>query len=102
LRGRFPQVRVVDQGVYVRDRDVWTSAGLTAGIDLTLALVEEDHGHALATQVAKRMVLFLRRSGHQAQFSSEPTVEADGRSPLRKISAFVQAHAGEALPVERI
>ncbi len=102
LRARFPKVRAVDEGIYVRDRGVWTSAGVTAGVDLALALVEEDHGHALAMRVAKRMVLFLRRSGHQAQFSSEPAVDEREPSPLREISAFVLAHIGERLPVERI
>lgn len=102
LRARFPKVRVVDEGVYVRDRTTWTSAGVTAGVDLALALVEEDHGHALAMRVAKRMVLFLRRSGHQAQFSSEPAAAEQGPSPLREISAFVLARMGEPLPVERI
>ena len=102
LRTRFPKVRVVDGGVYVRDRGVWTSAGVTAGVDLALALVEEDHGHALATRVAKRMVLFLRRSGHQAQFSSEREIEESEPSPLRGISAFVLAHLGEPLSVEKL
>jgi transcriptional regulator GlxA family with amidase domain len=102
LRARFPAVRVVDDGVYVRDRGVWTSAGVTAGIDLALALVEEDHGHALAMSVAKRMVLFLRRSGHQAQFSS--ALRRQEREPprLRDLSTFVLEHIDEPLPVERI
>jgi transcriptional regulator GlxA family with amidase domain len=101
LRARFPKVHVVDEGIYVKDRDVWTSAGVTAGVDLALALVEEDHGHALAMRVAKRMVLFLRRSGHQAQFSS--TTPQERESPrLREISAFVSEHIDERLPVERI
>ena len=102
LRARHPKVRVVDEGVYVRDRGVWTSAGVTAGVDLALALVEEDHGHALAMRVAKRMVLFLRRSGQQAQFSSEPSSPEMELPHLRKISDFVRAHVDERLPVERI
>ena len=102
LRARFPKVHVVDEGIYVKDRDVWTSAGVTAGIDLTLALVEEDHGHALAMRVAKRMVLFLRRSGHQAQFSSTLRPEERESSHLRDLSTFVLKHIGERLPVERI
>jgi transcriptional regulator GlxA family with amidase domain len=102
LRARFPDVRVVDEGIYVKDRGVWTSAGVTAGIDLALALVEEDHGHALAMNVAKRMVLFLRRSGHQAQFSS--ALRRQEREPprLRDVSAFVLEHIDEPLAVERI
>jgi transcriptional regulator GlxA family with amidase domain len=102
LRAQYPDVRVVDEGIYVKDRGVWTSAGLTAGVDLALALVEEDHGHALAMNVAKRMVLFLRRSGHQAQFSS--ALRRQEREPprLRDVSAFVLEHLDEPLPVERV
>ncbi len=102
LRARFPRVRVVDDGIYVKDRGVWTSAGVTAGVDLSLALVEEDHGHALAMRVAKRMVLFLRRSGHQAQFSSALRRQEQEPARLRDVSAFVLEHLDEPLPVERL
>jgi transcriptional regulator GlxA family with amidase domain len=102
LRVRFPKVRVVDEGVYVEDRGVWTSAGVTAGVDLALALVERDHGHALAMRVAKRMVLFLRRSGQQAQFGSALHAQ-DRESPrLHDVSNFVLDHIGEHLSVGRI
>ncbi|MFO0583295.1 MAG: GlxA family transcriptional regulator [Anaeromyxobacter sp.] len=102
LRARYPAVRGVDEGIFVEDRGVWTSAGVTAGIDLALALVERDHGHALAMSVAKRMVLFLRRSGHQAQFSS--ALRRQEREPprLRDVSSFVLEHLDEPLPVERV
>src|SRR5436190_19150705 len=86
----------------VKDGNVWTSAGITAGIDLTLALVEEDHGREVAMQVAKRLVLFLRRSGHQAQFSSALRRQEKEPSKLRDISTFVLEHVDEPLPVERI
>jgi transcriptional regulator GlxA family with amidase domain len=102
LRVRFPKVHVIDEGIYVKDRGVWTSAGVTAGVDLALALVEEDHGHALAMRVAKRMVLFLRRSGHQAQFSSTLHPQERESPRLRDISTFVVKHIDERLPVERI
>ena len=102
LREHFPKVRVADKGIYVKDRGVWTSAGVTAGGDLALALVEEDHGHALAMRVAKRMVLFLRRSGHQAQFSSALRLQEHESSGLRDLSTFVLEHLDEQLPVERI
>ena len=102
LRARHPAVQVVDEGIYVKDGPVWTSAGLTAGIDLALALVEEHHGRALAMEVAKRMVLFLRRSGHQAQFSAALRRQEKEPPRLRDISAFVGEHIDEALPVERI
>jgi transcriptional regulator GlxA family with amidase domain len=102
LRSRFPAIRVVDEGIFVRDGRVWTSAGLTAGIDLTLALVEEDHGHAMAMAVAKRMVLFLRRSGNQAQFSAALQRQAQEPSRLRDVSTFVLEHVDEALSVDRL
>jgi transcriptional regulator GlxA family with amidase domain len=102
FEARFPAVQVVDEGIYVRDGAVWTSAGLMAGVDLTLALVEEDHGHAVAMAVAKRLVLFLRRSGHQAQFSA--ALQRQEKEPARQhdISAFVLEHLDQALPVARI
>lgn len=102
LRTRFPKVRVIDEGIYVHDRGVWTSAGVTAGIDLTLALVEEHHGHALAMRVAKRMVLFLRRTGNQAQFSTALQLQEGGSQPLSELSAFVLEHLNEPIPVERL
>jgi transcriptional regulator GlxA family with amidase domain len=102
LKSRFPAARVADDGIFVRDGKVWTSAGITAGIDLALALVEDDHGHSLAMEVAKKLVLFLRRSGSQAQFSSSLQRQAKEPSKLRNISAFVLEHLDEPLPVERI
>jgi transcriptional regulator GlxA family with amidase domain len=102
LRARFPRVEVVDEGIFVRDGRIWTSAGVTAGIDLTLALVERDHGHEVAMTVAKRLVLFFRRSGNQAQFSG-PLQRQEREPPrLRNISAFVLEHLAEPLSVQRL
>jgi transcriptional regulator GlxA family with amidase domain len=102
LRARFPGAHVVDEGIFVRDGRLWTSAGVTLSIDLTLALVEEDHGHRVTMAVAKNLVLFLRRSGHQAQFSS--MLRRQEREPprLRDVSSFVLEHVAEPLPVERV
>jgi transcriptional regulator GlxA family with amidase domain len=102
LKTRFPEAQVVNEGIFVNDGGLWTSAGVTAGIDLALALVEEDHGHEAAMKVAKRMVLFLRRSGHQAQFSSALRRQEKEPPKLRDISTFVLDHIDESLPVERI
>ncbi|HXI56605.1 MAG TPA: GlxA family transcriptional regulator [Polyangia bacterium] len=102
LRARFPAARVVDEGIFVRDEGVWTSAGLTAGIDLALALVEDDHGHGVAMAVAKRMVLFLRRSGNQAQFSSALQRQEAEPPRLRDVATFILEHVDQALPVERL
>lgn len=71
LAERFPAVRVEPEPIYVRDGDLATSAGVTAGIDLALALVEEDLGRDLALAVARHLVVFLRRPGNQTQFSAQ-------------------------------
>ena len=102
LRTRYPAVRVVDDGIFVKDRGVWTSAGITTGIDLTLSMVEEDHGHRVAMAVARRLVLFLRRSGNQAQFSAALKRQEEEPPKLRDISTFVLDHLDEPLLVERI
>ncbi len=102
LRARFPGARVVDEGIFVRDGPLWTSAGVTSGVDLTLALVEEDHGHRVAMAVAKNLVLFLRRSGHQAQFSAALRRQESEPARLRDVSSFVLEHVAEPLPVERV
>jgi len=102
LRQRFPKVRVVDDDIFLRDGRVWTSAGITAGIDLMLALVEEDHGHAVAMAVAKNLVLFLRRSGRQAQFSQMLKRQEDEPTRLRDLSAFIFEHLNQPLSLERL
>jgi transcriptional regulator GlxA family with amidase domain len=71
LRERYPQVSVQPDAIYTRDGEVWTSAGITAGMDLALAMVAADHGQALALKVAKRMVMVSKRSGGQSQFSRQ-------------------------------
>lgn len=70
LRRRYPRVRVVPDAIYVQDGGVWTSAGITAGMDLALAMVAADLGMPLALKVAKRMVMMVKRSGGQRQFSN--------------------------------
>lgn len=69
LKEKYPSVEVVDDAIYVHQGRVWTSAGVTAGMDLALAMVGKDFGRGLALKVAKRMVLFMHRSGGQKQFS---------------------------------
>jgi transcriptional regulator GlxA family with amidase domain len=76
--------------------------GISFSVGTPLALVEEDHGHGVAMALAKQLVLFLRRSGSQAQFSSALRRQEKEPAKLRYISAFVLEHLDEALPVERI
>jgi transcriptional regulator GlxA family with amidase domain len=85
LQRRYPTVRLEPNRIFVRDGNVMTSAGVTAGIDLALALVEEDHGPKLARTVARWIVVFLQRPGGQAQFSERLALPADIGSPLRTV-----------------
>lgn len=72
----FPRVRLEKNPIFLKDGHVWSSAGVTAGIDLTLALIEEDHGNALAARVARRLVVYLRRPGGQSQYSEPLTLQS--------------------------
>lgn len=71
LRARYPLVQIVDDAIYTRSDHIWTSAGVTAGMDLALAMVAADHGQPLASRIARRLVLATRRSGGQAQISPQ-------------------------------
>lgn len=77
LARRYPALRVESDPIFVRDGDLWTSAGVTAGIDLTLAFVEADLGRAAAVAVARQLVVFAKRPGGQAQFSARLSLAAD-------------------------
>jgi transcriptional regulator GlxA family with amidase domain len=94
LAERYPRVRVEPDPIFVRDGNVCSSAGVTAGMDLALALVEEDLGRTLALQVARQMVLFLRRPGGQSQFSAQLAVQAADRQPVRELQAWIVEHPG--------
>jgi transcriptional regulator GlxA family with amidase domain len=91
LTRRFPAVRVEPDPIFVRDGPVWTSAGVTAGIDLALALVEEDLGRQTALAVARHLVVFLKRPGGQAQFSAALSLQrAEDR--FGALHAWIAAH----------
>ena len=94
-----PGVTVLVDRIHVRDRDRWTSAGVTAGIDLALALVEHDHGPDLAHQVAAWLVVFVRRPGGQSQFSAQLTARPARREELRQLQRWIPAHLVEDLTV---
>ncbi|HET9956510.1 MAG TPA: helix-turn-helix domain-containing protein [Polyangiaceae bacterium] len=102
LGRRYPDVLVSAREIFQRHGRVWTSAGITAGIDLALALVEQDHGHAIASAVAKKLVLFLRRSGNQTQFSRALEYQEKEPTELRGLVAFVLEHLSETLSVPRL
>jgi transcriptional regulator GlxA family with amidase domain len=99
LRRHFPQIEVETDPIFVKDGNVYTSAGVTAGIDLALALVEEDLGRALALEVARQLVLFVKRSGGQAQFSTQLAAQIAEREPLRELQTWMPDHLAEDLSV---
>jgi transcriptional regulator GlxA family with amidase domain len=96
----FPSVEVTGAPIFVKDGPVYTSAGVTAGIDLALALVEEDHGAAVAMHIAKDLVLYLRRSGGQSQFSSLLSEAPSGRDRFQELSRWIGERLTARLSVE--
>ena len=99
LQRRHPKVIVDPKPIFVRDGNVWTSAGVTAGIDLALALVEDDLGPEVAREVARWLVVFLQRPGGQAQFSSHLASPPALRKPLRELQAWMADNLDEDLRV---
>lgn len=97
----FPNVRLHPDKIYIRDGNVWTSAGITAGIDLALALISEDLGEVVAKRVAQELVVFHRRPGGQSQFSALLEIGQDD-SRFASLLAWVREHVGEDLSVERL
>jgi transcriptional regulator GlxA family with amidase domain len=92
-------VTVEADAIYVRDGNVWTSAGVTAGIDLALALVADDHGHDAAATAARRLVVYLQRSGGQAQFSSVLAAQAADATPVSDLLSWLRNHLTSDLSV---
>ncbi|PAZ16388.1 AraC family transcriptional regulator [Streptomyces sp. SA15] len=97
-----PAIEVDAEPIYVRDGHVSTSAGVTSGIDLALALVEEDLGRDVALTVARHLVVFLRRPGNQAQFSAQLAVQTAKRDPLREVQRWISEHPADNLTVESL
>ncbi|WP_024761490.1 GlxA family transcriptional regulator [Streptomyces exfoliatus] len=98
----YPEVDVDPDPIFVRDGRLSTSAGVTAGIDLALALVEEDLGRDVALTVARHLVVFLRRPGNQAQFSVQLSAQTARREPLRDLQQWITEHPGDDLSVEAL
>jgi transcriptional regulator GlxA family with amidase domain len=102
LARQYPRVSVDSEPIYLRDGPIWTSAGVTAGMDLALALVEEDLDREAALTIARHLVLFLRRPGNQSQFSATLAAQQAEREPLREVQRFVVEHLREDLSVEAL
>ena len=107
LAKRFPRVQVDANAIYVRDtvrdawgeRELWTSAGVTAGMDLALAVVEADLGHALALEVARDLVMYLKRPGGQSQFSVPLTAQATANRDIATVQQWVLSRLHEPVSV---
>ena len=102
LQRRFPAARVERDPIFVRDGKVATSAGVTAGMDLALELVEEDRGRDLALTVARWLVMFLRRPGGQSQFSVQLSAQLAERHGLRDLQGFIADHLDADLSVSAL
>lgn len=102
LATAHPHVEVVPDRIFVRDGDVWTSAGVTAGIDLALALVEADHGAELAHAVAGWLVVFTRRPGGQAQFSAQMRAQPARTPSIAAIQQWLPDHLRDDLSVDAL
>jgi len=98
LARRFPAVRVEPDPIFVRDDPVWTSAGVTAGIDLALALVEQDLGRTVALAVARYLVVFLKRPGGQAQFSTALSLQA-AEDTFGALHDWINRHLADDIPL---
>ncbi len=102
LAGRYPDIRVERDALYVRDANIWSSAGVTAGMDLALALVREDCGNEVALAVARRHVLFLMRPGGQSQFSAHLAADAVPKGRLAPLLRWIPEHIDQSIDVSTL
>jgi transcriptional regulator GlxA family with amidase domain len=97
LSRRYSKVKVVSEPIWVRDGNIYTSAGISAGIDLALAWVEEDCGNAIAGEVARELVLFLRRPGGQAQLSVSLAAQAEEMKSIQELQVWIAENLRQEL-----
>ncbi|HEX8953417.1 MAG TPA: DJ-1/PfpI family protein [Polyangia bacterium] len=102
LARAYPQVAVDREAIFARDGRVWTSAGVTTGIDMALAMVEEDHGRRTADSVAAHLVVYARRPGFQSQFSEVLVAQASASDPLGPLVVWLRANLRASLDVTRL
>jgi len=102
LANKFEQTTVDADPIYIRDGNTYTTAGVTAGMDLALALVEEDLGSPMALKVARELVLYLRRAGGQSQFSTALSLQASDRKQIEEIRSWILDNLDHDLPVEKL
>ena len=102
LAARYPKVKVDAEPIFVADGNVYTCAGVTSGMDLALAFVEEDFGTEVAVRIARAFVMFLRRPGGQSQFSTPLSFHVSSQSAMNRLQVWILDHLAEVLTVERL
>lgn len=102
LRQLHPQVQVDEDKIYIHDGQVWSSAGVSAGIDLALALINDDYGHRVAIETARQMVVFMKRAGGQSQFSAPLAAQARESGKFSDLHAWIAMNLCGDLRVERL
>jgi transcriptional regulator GlxA family with amidase domain len=102
LKSLYPDIQVDADKIFIQDGSLWTSAGVSAGIDLTLALIEEDFGHQVAIETARQLVMFIKRSGGQSQFSVPLAAQSHVSGKFADLHAWIAAHLSDDLCVERL
>lgn len=99
---RYPNVRVEADPIFIREGSLWTSAGVTAGIDLALKLIEDDHGRDVALSVARRLVVFLKRPGGQSQFSAHLAAQLASEGRIQLVQHWILDHLSLELTVSTL
>ena len=99
---RFPRLRMAEDLLYVKDGPFYTSAGVTAGIDLALAMIEEDYGSDVALNAAREMVVYLKRSGGQEQYSEPLRFQVESKDPIAALGPWVRGHLRQDLSVDAL
>jgi transcriptional regulator GlxA family with amidase domain len=102
LAKTHPDIAVQSDRIFVQDGNVWTSAGVTAGMDLALALVADDLGQDVARAVARRLVMYVQRPGGQAQFSAQLRAQRAERNPLRELQGWIGEHPADDHTVDQL
>lgn len=102
LRKKYPQVKVDADAIFIHEGNIWTSAGVTAGMDLALALVEEDFGREIALEVARDLVIYLKRPGGQSQFSVHLASQMTTHPTIRELQNWIMSHLADDLGIPRL
>ncbi|WP_034292727.1 GlxA family transcriptional regulator [Herbaspirillum sp. RV1423] len=102
LQQQYPAIEVDPEPIFIREGDIWTSAGVTAGIDLALALIEQDYGHKVAIATARQLVMFIKRPGGQSQFSVPLVSQSSENARFAELHAWIAGNLKNDLRVENL